>query len=363
MIATMTFSKWFLWLVLPPILLLLASCAAGDRVSSQPAEVSPLHDPHPDQFSLSEVLSEVPLDGPTVIALGSVQDGGLPHAGCSCERCELARRDPRQRRLVTALGVVIPAPDGGAPAVYLIDATPDVEEQLHLLRPFRWQADEPSVGRVDRTPLDGILLTHAHMGHYLGLAHFGFEVMHASGVTGYCTPRMAAFLRHNGPWSQLVDKGELKLHETLPGQPVDLGGAVSFTPIAVPHRDEFSDTVAYLLSGPRRTLLYVPDTDSWRAWPRPLLELLAEEQVDVLVADGTFFSLDELPGRDVSSIGHPLITETMDLLAEEVSSHRVEVFFTHLNHSNPALLTESAARREIAERGFGLLNRGQKISL
>ncbi len=350
MMAGMTHSRRFVWLVLSSILWLSVGCGGGERTvpKQEPAAVS---------------TPEEALAGPTVIALGMVQDGGLPHAGCSCERCELARADPGQRRLVAALGLVIPASDGGAPAVYLIDATPDVEEQLYRLRPYRWTADEPSKGRVDRTPLNGILLTHAHMGHYLGLAHFGYEVMHASGVTGYCTPRMAAFLRTNGPWSQLVDKGELTLHETAPGQPVDLGGGVSFTPILVPHRDEFSDTVAYLLRGPRQTLLYVPDTDSWRAWQRPLLDLLAGERVDVLVADGTFYSLGELPGREVASIGHPLITETMDLLAEEVSARRLEVFFTHLNHSNPALLSESAARREIVRRGFALLAEGQEIDL
>ncbi len=344
-------------------LLLMTACSGGEPA----AKVLSDHDAHPPRpvsapvelaAPLGGPLETAPLDGPTVIALGSVQDGGLPHAGCNCERCELARQDPRQRRLVAALGVVIPVA-GEASKVYLIDATPDVEEQLHLLRPHRQVAD----GRVDRTPLDGVLLTHAHMGHYLGLAHFGFEVMHASGVTGYCTPRMAAFLRANGPWSQLVDKGELILRETSPGEPVDLGGGVTFTPIAVPHRDEFSDTVAYLLSGPRGRVLYVPDTDSWRAWDPPLPALLAARKIDVLVADGTFYSLAELPGRGVGSIGHPLITETMDLLGEEVASQRLEVWFTHLNHSNPALQAGSEAHREIVERGFAVLRRGQRIQL
>lgn len=300
-----------------------------------------------------------PLDGPTVIALGTVQDGGLPHAGCTCERCEAARRDPARRRAVASLGLVIPRGDGQPPAVYLVDATPDVGSQLHRLLPYR---DAPA-GRVDRTPIDGVLLTHAHIGHYLGLAQFGFEVMHASGVAAYCTPRMAAFLRANGPWSQLVAKQELELRETAPGETVELAGGVSFTPLSVPHRDEFSDTVAYLLRGPRRTLLYVPDTDSWDAWATPLPQVLAAKGVDVLLPDATFFSLDELPGRDIGSIGHPLMTQTLELLGGEVAAGRLEVYFTHLNHSNPALDPASPARRRIEEAGFGVLREGQRFPL
>ena len=299
------------------------------------------------------------VEGPTVFALGTVQDGGLPHAGCSCDRCEAARHDPTRRRSVASLGIVVPTEDGAHPKVYIVDATPDIAEQLRRLRQYR---DWPE-GRVDRTPIDGVLLTHAHIGHYLGLAHFGFEVMHASGVAGYCTPRMASFLRSNAPWSQLVEKGELELVESVPGKTVDLGGGVSFTPIQVPHRDELSDTVGYLLRGPRQTVFYVPDTDSWRAWETPLKEFLAQQKVDVLLPDATFYSLEELPGRDVGSIGHPLITESMELLGDEVAAGRLKVYFTHLNHSNPALEPASAARQAIDERGFAVLEEGQAIPL
>jgi hypothetical protein len=34
---------------------------------------------------------------PYVRVLGTVQDGGLPHPGCSCVRCESARHDPARR--------------------------------------------------------------------------------------------------------------------------------------------------------------------------------------------------------------------------------------------------------------------------
>jgi len=59
-----------------------------------------------------------------------------------------------------------------------------------MLRDLRTAA-----GAVDRSPLTGVFLTHAHIGHYLGLAFFGFEAISTKDLPVYCTPRMAAFLK------------------------------------------------------------------------------------------------------------------------------------------------------------------------
>jgi pyrroloquinoline quinone biosynthesis protein B len=260
---------------------------------------------------------------------------------------------------VASLGVVLPA----SRKVFLIDATPDVRAQLHRLLPLQ---DFPP-GRVDRDPLSGIFLTHAHMGHYLGLAHFGFEAVHTQGLPTYVTPRMAAFLQENGPWSQLVTKGNLAIEEIDPGPggtfgvPVELGEGVRVAALQVPHRDEYSDTVAFLIEGPQTRYLYVPDTDTWDTWPRELTEVLAE--VDVALLDGTFYSLDELPGRDISQVRHPLVTGTVDLLAPAVESGRLAVYFTHFNHTNPLVEPEGPARRQVEERGFGVLDDGLMLPL
>ncbi len=291
-------------------------------------------------------------DAPFVRVLGTAQDGGFPHVACDCSRCQRARREPGARRRIASLALVVPNT-----GIYLIDATPDLREQLDALADVRNL--EP--GRVDRSPVDGVLLTHAHIGHYLGLAFFGFEAVHTHDLPAFCTPRMAAFLRTNGPWDQLVRLGNVALREVAPGESLPLAAGIRVTPIRVPHRDEYSDTVGYRIEGPSRRLLYVPDTDSWRAWDRPPTEVLAD--MDIALLDGTFFSLDELPGRDVATIGHPLIRDTMDLLGERVTSGHLEVFFTHLNHSNPALEPESAARAEIERRGFHVLADGQEFQL
>ncbi len=260
------------------------------------------------------------------------------------------------------MALVIPTgarEDGGREhTIYLVDVSPDIREQLPMLSSLRSGPRD----RVDRAPVDGALLTHAHIGHYLGLAFFGFEAMHTQGLPIDCTPRMAGFLRDHGPWSQLVTLGNITPRERPPGVAFTLDG-VEVLPLAVPHRDELSDTVAFLFRGPNRTALYVPDTDAWEKWPVPLETILDREQIDLAIVDATFYSLDELPGRDISQVPHPLITTSMDLLQARVDAGTLAVYFTHLNHTNPAIDATSDARRTIEARGFHVLADGQDLAL
>ncbi|MFG0286059.1 MAG: MBL fold metallo-hydrolase [Phycisphaerales bacterium JB039] len=310
------------------------------------------------QVGVGVGAGEPAMTGPRIRAIGTVQDGGLPHAACSCDRCEAARTDPARKRHVASLAVILPHEDGRE-RLWLIDVTPDIREQLNMLRDVR---DDPA-GRVDRNPVDGVLLTHAHLGHYLGLAHFGYESVHTSELPVLCTQRMAAFLRDNGPWDQLVEKREIALREITPGEPVELGAGVTAMAIRVPHRDEYSDTVGYLLRGQRSSILYIPDTEPWDRWERPLIDVLREHQVNTLIVDGTFYSAEELPGRRPETIGHPLMTSTAELLGRIMDRSGIRVLFTHLNHSNPALDPDSQARRDLFAKGFEVLEEGQELEL
>jgi len=47
--------------------------------------------------------------------------------------------------------------------------------------------------------------------------------------------------------------------------------------------------------------------------------------------------MDELPGRDIEDIPHPLMTQTMDALQGVIDEEKARVILTHLNNSNPAL--------------------------
>ncbi len=300
-----------------------------------------------------ETAQAEPATAPKLVVLGIAQDAGVPQAACDSPNCEAARRDPSRRARAASLALGLRSGE-----VHLFDATPDLREQLDDAIALARALGAPP---PKRRPVASVFLTHAHMGHYLGLAHFGFEAAHTDHVPVHGTARMTEFLASNAPWEQLVRLEEIAL-DPLPesGGPVSLG-EVRVTGVPVPHRAEYTDTVAYRIEGPNRTALFIPDCDPWARWASPPLDLF--EGVDVALVDATFYSGDELPGRDLSEIGHPLIVDTMDLLEPQVQAGELEVIFIHLNHSNPALDPTSEARRAIEARGFRVARRGEEVAL
>lgn len=298
-------------------------------------------------------------EAPFLRVLGIAQDGGLPHAGCTCVRCDAARQSDSPT-YVASLALVMPQ---DPPGVILFDATPDLRGQLDLLADVR----RPPRGGTDRSPVDGVFLTHAHIGHYTGLMFFGYEAIFTRELPVYASEKMATLLREDAPWSELVRRESIDIRTLQPGRAVALASGVEVEPLRVPHRDELSDTLGFIVRGPagagRRTALFVPDTDGWDAWQPSLGEVLDAEDVDLALLDATFFSLDELPGRSVTEVPHPLIRSSMDLLQGRVDAGALEVVFLHLNHSNPALDRDSDAAREIVARGFAVARQGQEFPL
>jgi pyrroloquinoline quinone biosynthesis protein B len=251
---------------------------------------------------------------PQAILLGNAQDAGLPQAGCGCENCAAAWRDPSRRKYVSALGLL----DVDAGEWLMIDATPDFREQFHGMQELAASAR-----------FGGILITHAHIGHYTGLIHLGYEAMAARAAPLYGTKRLNEFLRTHAPWRQLVEQHNIELRELAPNEWRPVTPSLSVRPLLVPHRDEWSDTAGFIVRGPRRQLLYLPDIDGWDRWALSVRETVM--RVDAALLDGSFFSAGELPGRDVSEIGHPLVTDT----AARLTGISTDVRFIHLNHSNP----------------------------
>ena len=286
--------------------------------------------------------------GVSAVVLGSAQDGGVPHAGCRCDHCEAARNDPRLRRRSPCVAL-LHEPEGKA---FLLDAGPDLPSQLE---------DIPAEWKKGRNPVDGILLTHAHIGHYLGLAHLGREVLATQDLPIKCSERMADFLRQNGPWSLLAELGNISIQPVKPGEEIELATGLSVKPIQVPHRAEFTDTLAFLASGPSRRLLYLPDIDRWDQLKPPIEEILAE--VDIGLLDGTFYSGAELPGRDKTKIPHPPVAETAERLGAIAAKESTEIFFIHLNHSNLLLDSDGKLLGEIRGRGFDVADDGTTFAL
>lgn len=284
-----------------------------------------------------------------LFVLGRAQDGGLPHLGCDRECCESGRREGR-RETPACLGIH----DRETGRLALIEATPAIEEQVALLHQL---TSSPLRGR---TPVDAILITHAHIGHYLGLAQLGREVTSSQRLPVHVSSRMGEFLSAQAPWSQLVELEQVELHAFALGTRFEPLPGMSITATQVPHRDEFSDTVAFTIEGPNRRVLFVPDIDSWSRTAGLLETLIAE--VDVAYLDATFYDGRELPGRDLREIPHPLMVDTMEMLEERATANPGRFRFIHLNHTNPAW-HEPELERDLERRGFRIARVGERIEL
>ena len=294
-------------------------------------------------FLLTAGCSKPIYKDPYIVILGIAQDGGVPHAGCSKSCCINRWSDPTKHLMVSSLGIV----DPNSNETWMIDATPDFPKQLKVLT-------ENNIRR-----LKGIILSHAHIGHYTGLMHLGREVIGAKSVPVYAMPKMGKYLKHNGPWSQLVSLKNISIKKMNDEKTIKLNKRISLTPFLVPHRDEFSETVGFKIEGPNKSIIFIPDIDKWNKFDKDILEIVSNN--DIAILDGSFYQNGEIPGRDMSEIPHPFIIETIDLMKK--ISDISDIFFIHLNHTNPALVQDSNAQKNIFEAGFKITEFGQMISL
>ena len=281
---------------------------------------------------------------PYVVVLGIAQDGGLPHAGCLKSCCKNLCGTGNNEK-VASIGIVDPKTGQS----WLIDATPDFASQLHILE------------NIHKTKLSGIFLTHAHIGHYSGLLQLGREVMGAKDMPVYAMPRMKSFLYENSPWNQLLSLENIKIIDLKNSKEIKLSSQLYIEPFLVPHRDEFSETVGYRVVSNKKSLVYIPDIDKWSKWDQDIFQVVLHS--DFALLDGTFYSSDEIPHRDMSEIPHPFIIETMDLLDNMNSKNRKKIYFIHFNHSNPAINYTSSVSNIIRSKRFNIATEGLKLNL
>lgn len=282
-----------------------------------------------------------------LVVLGVSQDGGTPQVNVQDDP---AWEDARLRRRVVSLGLI----DHEADTRYIFEATPDFRKQMHDLNEMAGTEGAP----------DGVFLTHAHIGHYTGLMFLGHESMGASDVPVFALPLMADFLSANGPWDQLVRYGNIELRGLTAGRHVELSPRLSVTAFEVPHRREYAETAGFRIEGPELSVVFIPDIDSWEEWAEEGTQI--EDVVmdnDIAYLDATFFDDHELPGRDMSAIPHPRVTETMDLFQDYPDTIRQRIRFIHYNHTNPVRFEDSAETLEVLERGYRIAREGETICL
>ena len=284
----------------------------------------------------------------SIQVLGVAQDAGYPQTICYLPHCMRAWEDESLRRMTSSIAVI----DRKAKKKYLFDATPDMREQLYALH---------KTAPDGEFALDGVFLTHAHIGHYTGLMHFGREGVGASQIPVYAMPLMTEFLKNNGPWELMVRLANIDLRPLQDQTAVELTANVSVTPIVVPHRPEYSETVGYRIEGPSKSAVFIPDIDKWAVWETDIRDVI--RSVDYALIDATFFADGELPNRDMSKIKHPFVAESMELFESLSAEEKSRVIFIHMNHTNPLLIQNSPENEEVLRRGFRVAYEGMRLPL
>ena len=282
-----------------------------------------------------------------ITILGTAQDGGFPHIGCQKKCCDDFYKGILPKQQVVSLGLV----DKESQQKFLFEATPDISTQL---------ADLEKNHLKTNTIIDGVFMTHAHMGHYAGLLYFGKEALGKKDIPVYAMPKMKEFLSNNGPWSQLVTTQNIVFLDLQKDSIVPLSNALKVTPFLVPHRDEFSETVGYKIEGKTNSALFIPDINKWSLWKKNIVEEV--KKVDYAFIDATFFKEGEI-NRPMSEVPHPFIEETVALFENESLATKNKVIFIHFNHTNPALQSNSKERNDLELLGFRFATEGQRFKL
>lgn len=288
-------------------------------------------------------------DAPYISVLGVAQDAGFPQSGCQKACCQLVHAGKVKPQQATCLALVDPATG----QKWMFEATPSFPSQLFAMN----QMPPAKPGALPA----GIFLTHGHMGHYTGLMFLGREVMGAKQVPVYAMPRMLQYLSKNGPWDQLVRLKNIDLKPLKADTTVTLTPRLKVTPFLVPHRDEYTETVGYLVTGPQRKLAFIPDIDKWERWQTPIEDVI--RKVDIAYLDATFFHADENPGRNMAEIPHPFVAESIARFEALAATEKEKVRFIHFNHTNPILRPGSEAQMTVEAAGMHVAEVGEKISL
>jgi len=273
--------------------------------------------------------------------LGVVQDGGIPHLGCSKTCCSTSS--------ITRYVSSIMVSNQESKASYIFDASPDLAKQLSFMQ-----------DKISKN-LKGIFLTHAHIGHYSGLMYLGRESFNSKNIPVYAMPRMKKFLETNGPWDQLVELENIKINSIMNESVIIVEKDLTVNPIEVPHRDEYSETVGYIIKGPNKSAIYLPDIDKWYKWDKSIVDII--NSVDYAFIDATFYDEKEINYRDISEIPHPFVIESMKLFAGFSKEEKSKIYFIHLNHTNPLLDSNSSEYKDLISKGYNVAQEGLVLKL
>jgi pyrroloquinoline quinone biosynthesis protein B len=275
--------------------------------------------------------------------------------------CEAARAGGRARPR-TQSSIAVRAGDG---PWYLVNASPDLRQQLELLGPGR--ADG-----VRAPPIAGVLLTDAEIDHTAGLlllreSAAPVRVYGDAGVGRALTdgfPVLTMLARFCGAEWQALEAGrEQPLDDSgLTVEPFAAGGDAPRY-LGDPDSELEASGLVFRDGATGAVVTYVPGLA--RLDDRVVARLAAS---DLALVDGTFWRDDELPRLGISQrrahdMGHTPLSGPGGTLEVLAGLERPRKALVHINNTNPILLEDSAEREEVVRAGVEVAYDGLEVEL
>ncbi len=307
-----------------------------------------------------------------VLVLGAAAGGGFPQWNSNSEACRRARAGDPAARPATQASIALSA-DGEH--WYVVNAAPDLREQIN-----RQPRLHPKHG-LRSSPIAGVILTNGDVDAVAGLLHLRERT--PFGVYGH--RRILDVLDRNPIFQVLapdvVSRQALSLDEPFsPATPDGGDGGLRVTPFAVPGKvalymedatkgadfgTEVGDTIGLEITDRDGAghVVFIANcaavTDAIRARCRGAAALFF---------DGTLWRDDEMVARGEGQktgqrMGHMSMSGedgTMAAFGDIEIGRRI---FIHINNTNPALLADSAERRELEAAGWEVAYDGMEMTL
>lgn len=272
-----------------------------------------------------------------IVILGTVQDGGLPHFRCNCKNCEASTSGNTVKRYITSIGIV------SERKAILVDATPDIIQQYKMFEKHLTEEQES----------EGILISHLHIGHCLGLLYFGTEGSSENSFPIYVSKENYLFLLTNKPFSYLFTRKQIEPVILKQETKIYLDGSTTINPFTVEHRNEDGDTFGLEIidNTTNKKAIYISDIDKIT---KDVIEKI--NSADKIIFDGTFYQKNEIQRQ--KNVPHPPMEETMNVFGKQPEN---KFYFIHLNHSNPTLDENSPEFKELKSMNYNICKEGDVI--
>jgi pyrroloquinoline quinone biosynthesis protein B len=306
-----------------------------------------------------------------IVVLGAAAGGGVPQWNCGCAVCQAARTG-RSELQSTQASIAISADDEHW---FLINASPDLRQQLIATPQLH-----PKPGQLRHSPIAGVILTNSEVDAVAGL----LSMREGSPFAIYAHPRVLAILKANSIFNVLsetnVKRQPISIDEAFqPTLPDGSPSGIEIVPFAVPGKSAWyleGKTHPAGDGGAGDTLgLRIND----KASGKHLYFLAACAEVtpelkqrlagaSLVFFDGTVWRDDELIAAGLGaktgqSMGHIAMSGDNGAIAALANLGIDRKIFLHINNSNPALLQDSAERKNVEGAGWEIPTDGMELTL